>query len=186
MAEQTSSIINFFNYKYEIIEAMVLSKILILALLLQGYVQAQKVTTVPKKLDDNIYIFLDVPQKIESGHGDTVKVFVSGKVSSYIWKDFIAQYKNNEKQAFSELVWILAYRAKSSLKNELSFTPLPKQFFIYKAEGFICDFKMMARNGYGNMVETESLITYNPFEKKNVDTVNVFKAPHLELKIDEK
>jgi len=104
-------------------------------------------------------MFTDIPVKIENGHGEKIAVLFSGKVDKYIWTDLVKKNNNSEKEAFDYIAWILSLRAQSSLKNELSFEPLKKQFFFNDRENFICDYKMMGRNGYGNLIEMSYLVT---------------------------
>jgi len=130
-------------------------------------ISAQKTThkisgIIEKKLDDNIYKFKDIPVEIENGHGEDIEVLFSARISMYVWKDFVSKNGNNEKKAFLLVASMLSLQAKLSLENVLSFEPLKKQFFTINDQGFICAFRMMGRNGYGNLVETSALVTYKP------------------------
>ena len=133
-----------------------MKKILFIALLFSSSVAFSQL---PKTIKDSLYIFTDIPVNIENGHGDKVKVLFSGKVDKNIWTGLVQKNNNSEKVAFDYIAWILSLRAQSSLKNELSFEPLKKQLFFNDHENFICDYKMMGRNGYGNLQETSVIVT---------------------------
>jgi len=114
---------------------------------------------------------------IKDGHGEIVKVFFQGVFPKLIWDNYVqdrkykqdslnkaysVNYVTTDSTVFSFLAQMLALKASFVLKNKESFVPFKSQFFLwYERESkFMTDFKMMGRNGYGNLVETSSIVTY--------------------------
>lgn len=121
--------------------------------------------------------FLEGVVSVENGHSESVDVTASASVKKEIWDSFVAKLravqdssnrvnnKNhivNDSTTFSFVLSMLTIKAKYTLKNSSSFVPLSKQFFTWYNGEFTCSYKMMGRNGYGNLVETESLVFYRP------------------------
>lgn len=106
---------------------------------------------------------------IKNGHDEKVKVSFIGSVSKDRWNELTTAKKYTDYEAFDLITSILALNAKYKLKNKESFIPLPSQFFMWSSDNnvFICNFKMMGRNGYGNLSETTALVEYNPFKEYN-------------------
>ncbi len=106
---------------------------------------------------------------IKNGHDEKVKVLFTAAVSKDKWNELTSTKKYSDYEAFDLVASILALDAKYKLKNVESFVPLPSQFFTWSSDNntFICNFKMMGRNGYGNLSETTALVEYNPFKETN-------------------
>jgi len=106
---------------------------------------------------------------IKNGHDEKVKVLFKGSVSKDKWNELTSTKKYSDYEAFDLVTSILALNAQYKLKNTESFNPLPSQFFMWSSDNnvFICNFKMMGRNGYGNLSETTALVDYNPFKETN-------------------
>jgi hypothetical protein len=111
--------------------------------------------------NDSTYYLSDIVN-VKNGKDEYVKVQFSSSVPKNIWDRLVVENNSNDKEYFSLVAGMLALEAQFSLKNQLSFEPFNKQFFIYYKNAFACTFKMMGRNGYGNLVETESLVDYQP------------------------
>jgi hypothetical protein len=104
----------------------------------------------------------------EDGHGELVKVFFEGwKIPKDKWREMaVKNNKGSDEGWFETLTWIFSYDAQNQLKNRESFVPLRKQFFMWSDEGsYLCSYKLMGRNGYGNLIELEALVEYNPDKK---------------------
>lgn len=104
---------------------------------------------------------------LENGHKEKIKVLFESTVSINKWDVLKKEKKYSDYDLFSLAAMILTSNAKYKLKNTESFSPLPKQFFMLSKDSdeFISNFKMMGRNGFGNLTETTSLVSYNPYEK---------------------
>lgn len=143
-----------------------------------GYgVEAKRIDTLIskslKKIDgyDTSYVLED-SCKVLNGKLEYVTVFFKTLVPVKVWDELISKYDNKEKEFFSSIGVGLTIKAKYTLSNNLSFEPFRHQFVLYdkNSNTFNCDYKMMGRNGYGNMVETTALVKYDPAElnKKNI------------------
>ena len=106
---------------------------------------------------------------IKNGHDEKVKVLFKGSVSKDKWNELTTVKKYSDYEAFDLVTSILSLNAQYKLKNKESFSPLPSQFFMWSSDNnaFICNFKMMGRNGYGNLIETTALVDYNPLKETN-------------------
>ncbi len=131
-------------------------------------VSISKKTTEFKKMDseDSLYMF-SAYVMIENGHGELTKVLYKSSIIKKAWDDFISNNNYSDIEAFELVTTMLALNAKYKLKNIESFVPLPNQFFIWSInhEAFVSNFKMMGRNGYGNLSETTVLVVYDPKQK---------------------
>ena len=121
--------------------------------------------------------------KIENGEGENVDVVFTASVPFEIWDSVSKRFSHSGKKYFSFISNLLSIQARHTLKNNLSFEPFSKQFFSFIDGRFVCDYKMMGRNGYGNLVETSSLVVYNPYTgsesmQENTDSI---KAPVIDL-----
>ncbi|MGN6165389.1 MAG: hypothetical protein ACTHOF_12690 [Flavisolibacter sp.] len=125
------------------------------------YITAGKSNFIKKESTDKESYILSGTVKIETGKGDNVDVFFNGIILKGLWDEFLKRH-SSEYEFFSLVANMLSLEAKYTLKNNLSFEPMTRQFFMYQDNSFICDYKMMGRNGYGNLVETSALVKYNP------------------------
>ena len=117
-----------------------------------------------KKATDNISYLFTAKIDIKNGKEEKVKVNFRATISIAAWKDYVKRYTdNNEKDLFYLITALLSMKAQYTLNNTLSFEPIKNQFFFYDEEKkvFICKYKMMGRNGYGNMVETSEFVEYD-------------------------
>jgi hypothetical protein len=148
----------------------ILSTILILTSLVSN-AQFKKTTTSDK------YIIID-SVKIKNGHNEYNTITVKGMFPQKIWDDYVIKQKTlqdslntkysknyitTDSSVFTFLIQILSIKASGSgLKYPDSFIPLNEQFFSWyeKENSFMCNYKMMARNGYGNLTETSALVMY--------------------------
>lgn len=112
---------------------------------------------------DTLYSFSGLVM-IKDGHGEKVKVSFKASVLKDKWDEFTKTKKYSDIDAFELVAAMLALDAQYTLKNSDSFVPLPNQFFMWSSENntFIAKFKMMGRNGYGNLTETSTLVSYDP------------------------
>lgn len=114
-----------------------------------------------KKLSDDKskYLLSNVVQ-VESGQGEKIDVEFNASVDKQIW-DNLTKGKS-ELEYFELIAGLLSIKAQYTLKNNLSFTPFKKQFFMYSDGVFMSSYKMSGRNGYGNLIETSALVKCNP------------------------
>lgn len=113
---------------------------------------------------DSIYNFKGSVM-IKDGHGEKVKVLFSGSVDKNKWEELKKAKNYSDYDAFNLVASILSVNAQYKLKNSQSFSPLSNQFFMWSNDtnSFISNYKMMGRNGFGNLTESTALVEYNPF-----------------------
>ena len=128
-----------------------------------------------KKKMDTLYVFTD-NIIVSNGKGDKVKKKFTLFVPISVWE---YQIKNDtnftgckesklsnrslvEKHYMDFIVNVISIHAKYMCKNSLSFEPLNDNTVIWLEDKFISSYKCMARNGYGNMVETSIMSDYVP------------------------
>ena len=159
-----------------------MKKIILLALcglsLLSSSVDAQvkKVTptqTFTKQKMDTLYVFKD-DIAIKNGKGDKVIKRFTLAVPVDVWDRLIKSDSNftstNEskvgkimdKHYMYLIVNIISIHAHYQCKNTLSFEPLNDNFIAWSGNTFLCNYKCMARNGYGNLIETTIVSEYIP------------------------
>jgi hypothetical protein len=104
---------------------------------------------------------------IKNGHDEKVKVSFRASVLKDKWNEFTKTKKYSDIDAFELVAAMLSMNAQYTLKNTDSFVPLPSQFFMWSNDNnsFMANFKMMGRNGYGNLTETSTLAFYNPYNE---------------------
>lgn len=104
---------------------------------------------------------------IKNGHDEKVKVSFRASVLKDKWDEFTKTKKYSDIDAFELVAALLALNAQYTLKNTDSFVPLPSQFFMWSSDNnsFMANFKMMGRNGYGNLTETSTLAFYDPYKE---------------------
>lgn len=126
----------------------------------------QKPIFTKKFSGDSVSYVISDSINIQNGKSEYVKVFFIGSVAKAKWRELLVKNKN-EKEFFELIGGMLSLEAQYKLKNKLSFEPFKRQFFFWdeKSKKFICDYKLMGRNGYGNMVETSVLAEYDPNEQ---------------------
>ena len=101
--------------------------------------------------------------KITTGHGDTVNSFVVCVVPMKIWDDAVKAKEMSDEKYLSHAVNMVAIAAQFTLKTPASFEARRNQFISWMdKKGFTSAFKMMGRNGYGNMTETVAFVSWNP------------------------
>lgn len=124
-------------------------------------------STFTKKINDNkeSYMLSGVVM-IKNGKEEKVPVTFSGSVPVQSWDNLAKTWKDGEADFFSFVCKMLSLEAQYKLKNNLSFEPFPKQFFLYYDNSFKSSYKMIGRNGYGNLIETSSLVSYDPAKEK--------------------
>jgi hypothetical protein len=110
--------------------------------------------------DKQSYLLSDVV-KIENGKGDNIPVTVTATIDKATW-DTVVKKRVLESDYFELIVNMLAIKAQFTLENTLSFEPFKKQSMKYIDGAFVCNFKMMGRNGFGNMVETSTVVKCDP------------------------
>lgn len=120
-----------------------------------------------KRASDSVY-YISGTVLIEDGHDEKVQVYFSSSVDQKGWDDYTKTNKYSDIDAFELITAMLALDAQYHLKNSSSFIPLKKQFFMLESgeTTFRSVFKMMGRNGYGNLTETSVLSAYTPEIKK--------------------
>ena len=104
---------------------------------------------------------------ITDGYKESVKVYVIMGCPKDKWDQFLKLNENTTDSSGLYLaISMLAIDAQYSLKNTASFVPMRKQIITWdeKQNGFSCWFKMMGRNGYGNLIETDKIVVYKPFK----------------------
>lgn len=118
---------------------------------------------------DSIYYSLSGSVFISNGHDEKVKVYFEGYVPVVNWNEIFKTASSNgyvkaELNLFELITKLISVDAKFKLKNKESFVPLPKQFFIWNDESksFICNYKMMGRNGFGNSIEITAISLFKP------------------------
>jgi hypothetical protein len=113
---------------------------------------------------DSVYNFKGTVM-IKNGHGEKVKVFFTGSVDKNKWEELKKSKNYSDYDAFNLVASILSVNAQYKLKNTQSFSPLSDQFFMWSNDtnSFISNYKMMGRNGFGNLTESTALVEYNPF-----------------------
>lgn len=111
---------------------------------------------------DSMTVYLSDTVEITNGKEEKIKVYFTGAVLPKVWDHFLET--KDEKDFFKLIVSILSIRAQYTLKNTLSFEPFKNEFFMWDdaKKSFTCSYKMMGRNGYGNLLETSSLVEYDP------------------------
>ncbi len=125
---------------------------------------SSQASTFSKRLSaDSLDYFLSDMVAIKNGKEESVKVSFRASIPVEVWKDYVKRYHNKEKDLFLLISSILSLNAQYTLKNTLSFEPIKSQFFMYDKENkvFMSNFKMMGRNGYGNLVETSEIVRYD-------------------------
>lgn len=118
-------------------------------------------TVIKYSIDDSTYGISD-SVTINNGKDEEVRVFFMASVSKTFWDNLIKEKGGTESSYFSLIANFLSIKAQYALKNPLSFEPFRKQFFMTSNNEFICDYKMMGRNGFGNLGETSAIIRYDP------------------------
>lgn len=113
---------------------------------------------------DSEYFFNNIPVPIENGHGDTIKVLFWGSITKKLWAALLEKNDYDETKAFYYLGQGLSLKAQYILKNPLSFEPFKKQKFVSHGGNVLCMYEMMGKNGYGNSVETTTIVDYNPLK----------------------
>jgi hypothetical protein len=102
-----------------------------------------------------------------------------------IWDSLIRKYKLNDAWYYNSIATSLSEIAKNSLNNPLSFIPFKAQKITLGNGRFICDYKMIGRNGYGSDIETSVIVTYRPggqFGEPEFDTTgNPFQHPKVKI-----
>jgi len=139
---------------------LLISFVLLTSTLLSQTTQSKKFILKAVSQDGKDYLLSD-SVTIENGKGEKIKVLVEASVPVRIWD----KYKGNDEKEYYWLISnMLALKAKSVLKNTLSFEPIKKQYVTWSRDdgAFYTNFKFMGRNGYGNMVETTEIVYYQP------------------------
>jgi len=120
------------------------------------------------KVDSNYYS-LSGSVFISNGHDEKVKVYFEGYVPVVNWNEtfkmaFSKGYDKAEINLFESVTYLISVDAKFKLKNKESFVPLPKQFFIWddESKSFLSNYKMMGRNGFGNLIEMTAISLFKP------------------------
>jgi hypothetical protein len=110
---------------------------------------------------DSTKYYISDSVQVTNGKEEKVKVLFEAVVPIKIWD--VKSAMQDEKLYFSEICSSFSIKAQYTLKNSLSFEPFKKQFFMWEDSRsvFICNFKMMGRNGYGNLIEGSSLVEYS-------------------------
>jgi len=141
-----------------------------------------------KKITDPITShFYDITAscQIETGQLTKQAVIFSTFIEKRIWDSLIKKYKQNEAQYYNSIAASLSEIAKNSLKNPLSFVPFKSQKITFGNGRFICDYKMIGKNGFGSDAETMLTITYRPggqFGEPEFDsTANPFQHPKVKV-----
>lgn len=140
-------------------------KTLLLSILTFTFSSSISSQTLVKKIrTDSISYLITDSVEIENGHHQKVKILVNGSFLISIWEKFIHSNASNDKEAFDLVVNTLASKAQYTLKNPLSFEPLPKQFVMWyeKNNSFTCVFELMGKNDLGNSIETKSIVSWSP------------------------
>ncbi len=134
---------------------------------------------------DNAHYELSGMVEIETGKGITTPVKFTAIVPILDWDKLAKTLGWNDRQYFNLVASELSFKAQDTLKNTLSFEPFPTEMFIYYDGKFACNYNMMGRNGYGNMIEVSSLVFYNPEESgtKIVPIANADSISPPKLKI---
>lgn len=139
---------------------------------------SQTAFTKKESSDGTRYLF-DAILSVENGHGEPTNVTVSASIDKEVWVNFVTKekasqdslnkvynknYVVNDSTVFTFIFEMLSIKARGVLKNSASFVPLNKQFFTWydKEKAFMSNYKMMGRNGYGNLIETQELVFYSP------------------------
>lgn len=121
-------------------------------------------TSYKKKLSENRgNYYLSNVVKIENGKSEKVAVTFEATVDKDVWDQAIEKRKAMEADYFNLIAEMLSTQAKFELENKLSFEPFKKQTFTFKDGSFVCNYKMMGRNGFGNMVESSADVSI-PFD----------------------
>ena len=145
--------------------------LLLLMIVFSSIVLSQSFSKKPFK--DNEYIISDTI-RIKSGHDELVSVSFVGIFTQKVSNDYVDSQKSiqdslnindivTDSTVFTMINEIISSKAQYQLKNHISFVPLKAQFFFWyeREDKFVCDYKMMGRNGYGNLTEVSVPIEFN-------------------------
>lgn len=118
---------------------------------------------------DSLYYNLVGSVFITDGHDKKVKVYFEGYVPVVNWNEIFKNasskgYDKADINLFESVTTLISYDAKWKLKNQESFVPLPKQFFMWddESKSFLSNYKMMGRNGFGNLTEITAIAAFKP------------------------
>ncbi len=119
-----------------------------------------------KKLESDSLYTITGSVMVKNGHDEKMKVVFTASVLKVKWDEIKKNKNYSDYDVFNLVASMLNSDAKYKLKNKESFVPLPTQFFMWNSDrnSFISNYKMMGRNGFGNLSETTALVEYNPFE----------------------
>lgn len=137
--------------------------ILAFSLMMATLVSNAQFSKTKSTTDSNSVIIKSVVE-LKNGHEEKVLVNVTGSMSAVVWGNFVQGRKISDSAAFDFVVKMLSIQAQYSLKNSDSYEPMKNQFIMWyeKDQTFMSNFKMMGRNGYGNMTETSAMVEYDP------------------------
>ena len=130
-----------------------------------------------KTFKDKEYVISDTI-RIKNGHDELVSVSFVGIFTQKVWNDYVdsqkaiqdslnikysVNYTVTDSTVFTMINEIISSKAQYQLKNHISFVPLKSQFFFWyeREDKFVCDYKMMGRNVYGNLTEVSVPIEFN-------------------------
>jgi hypothetical protein len=124
--------------------------------ILFSQIKRHKTTTTFSKIttsDRLTYVITD-SVNVKNGKGEIIKVFTTLAVGKDIWDKATLRWRESEYLDY--VVNEIAENAKESATNQLSFEPLNNNHISYdnKTGLYTSNYRMMARNGFGNLVET--------------------------------
>lgn len=126
-------------------------------------VSAQKSSFTKTLSKDQKEYYISDTVTVENGKDEKVKKFFSLSVDTSVWTNFVKKHEG-EQSAFDFIANMLTINVKYKLKNRLSFEPIDGNFITWydKDNSYITNYKLMARNGYGNLTEGEIFVEYKP------------------------
>jgi hypothetical protein len=102
---------------------------------------------------------------IHDGRGESVRIFAEGNIPKTAWDSSVINYKK-DYLLFSAIIYSFHLSVSTSVVNKDSYIPYKNQTISWIESGgrriFASLFKFSARNGYGNLIESSTLVTYTP------------------------
>ncbi len=102
---------------------------------------------------------------ISNGRGENIRIFAEGNISKTAWDSSVVNYKK-DYLLFGAIIYSFHLDVSRAVVNKDSYIPYNKQTISWiESNGqkiFASLFKFSARNGYGNLIESSTLVTYTP------------------------
>lgn len=111
--------------------------------------------------DKTKYILTD-SVTVWNGLDQNTKILFEVMVPKEVWDAQLTALNMNDTSLLTKVAINISTKAQYTLKNKESYEPLNGNLATWSetSKQYICNFLMKGRNGYGNLVETKSLVAY--------------------------